>query len=96
MKESNKMNKDLFSQKSNKDDMYRLLDADKTNHVMHLIISIVTFGAWTVVWACVAGDSCIRRNRIRKEYGHELENNSGAIVAFVLVMTNFWYAVNYL
>ena len=90
------MNKDLFNQKSNKNNMQHLLDEDKTNHVMHLIISIVTLGAWTVVWACITADSCIRRNRIRKEYGQEKENNPGAVVAFVLLFINAWYALNYL
>ena len=47
------MNKDLFKQKNsykNSQKMYLEIDRHKTNHVLHLILSIVTMGIWIWGW----------------------------------------------
>ena len=45
-----------------------------TNHVLHLILSIVTFGFWLVVWALVAIFGGLKRRVVTvDQYGNVLE-----------------------
>lgn len=37
----------------------------RTNHVLHLLLTFLTFGAWGVVWAFVAWQNASKRNAMR-------------------------------
>lgn len=36
----------------------------KTNHVLHLLLSICTFGFWIIIWVLVAINNAIEQSRI--------------------------------
>lgn len=38
-----------------------------TNHVLHLLLCIPTFGLWLIVWLLVAGSNSKHNARIQKE-----------------------------
>jgi hypothetical protein len=38
-----------------------------TNHILHLILSFVTFGFWLIVWALIAMSNSNHNNRIQSE-----------------------------
>ena len=38
----------------------------KTNHILHLLLSIVTIGWWIPIWLIVGLNSVIERGRIEK------------------------------
>ena len=83
------MNKNMFKQTN----MYAEIDRNKTNHILHVIISVVTLGFWLWVWCAVAADNCIKRNRILKEHKKPLETNIGLILFVVFLVINvivFW------
>lgn len=41
-----------------------------TNHILHLILSILTGGLWVIVWIIVAISNNSHNNRIQSEMGH--------------------------
>jgi hypothetical protein len=43
----------------------RLLDEAKTNHVLHLLLSILTFGIWIIVWIVLAYLNSVKRSRLK-------------------------------
>ena len=83
------MNKNMFKQTN----MYAEIDRNKTNHILHLILSVVTLGFWLWGWCAVSADNCIKRNRILKEHKKPLETNTGLILFVVFLVANvivFW------
>ena len=73
--------------------MYAEIDRNKTNHILHVIISVVTLGFWVWVWCAVSADNCIKRNRILKEHKKPLETNTGLVLFVVFLVINvivFW------
>jgi hypothetical protein len=42
------------------------LAAAETNHILHLILSVLTFGIWVVVWILVTLNNKLKRNSIRR------------------------------
>ena len=57
--------------------MYAEIDRHKTNHILHVILSVVTLGFWVWGWCIAASGNCDKRNEILKEYGKPLESNTG-------------------
>ena len=48
-----------------------LVKGRRPNHVLHLILTLVTFGLWAIVWILVAGFGGERRRMIEiDEYGN--------------------------
>lgn len=41
----------------------------KTNHILHLILSIITGGLWVPVWILVAVNNVIERNNVDRKLG---------------------------
>ena len=52
----------------------------KTNHVLHLLLSLITAGFWVPVWIMVACANCSGRNDIRKTAGLKEETNYGGAI----------------
>lgn len=44
-----------------------------TNHVLHLLLCIPTFGLWLIVWLLIAGSNSRHNARIQKQMGHVLD-----------------------
>ena len=65
----------------------------KTNHILHLLLSVVTLGIWVIVWLFITSDNTTRRNIIRKE--HNLEQESNAARVFALIFLSFSIYVLY-
>ena len=40
----------------------------RTNHVLHLLLTLITFGMWIFVWPCVAVWNNHCNDRDRREY----------------------------
>lgn len=45
-----------------------------TNHVLHLILSLLTCGLWVLVWPCVHVVNTMGNSSKRKEYEEQLRN----------------------
>ena len=54
------------------------LKEHKTNHILHLMLTIVTFGIWGYVWMLVAASGLREQNKIRKQYGMKTKFNAPA------------------
>lgn len=62
------------------------LTAHKTNHILHLILTILTAGVWSIIWIAMAGKTIDARNKIKKSYGMKPEfNTPSAMIGFVLI-----------
>jgi len=44
-----------------------------TNHVLHLLLCIPTFGLWLIVWLLVAGSNSKHNARIQNQMSHVLD-----------------------
>ena len=42
------------------------LERLRTGHVLHLLLSIITFGVWTPIWIIIALNNAIERGRIER------------------------------
>ena len=49
--------------------MQLLSKKKKTSHVLHLILSLITFGFWVPVWIIVTLSNSIENRRIDREVG---------------------------
>lgn len=47
--------------------MERLYAAARTNHILHLLLSIFTGGLWLVIWLFVAADNTQKRRTLGKK-----------------------------
>jgi len=56
----------------------------KTNHILHLLLSIFTGGFWIPIWVLVACANCSGRNEIRRTAGLKEEPNYGAVMLVTL------------
>lgn len=65
--------------------MYERLNEHRTNHILHLILTVLTFGVWSVVWTLLACGDCIERNGIRVSCGEEEEPNVAKGLLIVLI-----------
>ncbi len=74
--------------KNNAIEMYYKISDHKTNHTLHLLLSIVTAGFWIWAWCAVAGTNCNKRNKILAEYGQESESNIGSFLFWVIFIIN--------
>lgn len=45
----------------------RELDTIKVNHILHLILSIITAGVWLIIWLFIAIDVNSKRNVVEKK-----------------------------
>jgi hypothetical protein len=62
-----------------------LIAEHKTNHILPLLLSVLTVGVWVVFWMISAMDNCDRRNKIRREYGIDEETNYASICFLVII-----------
>jgi len=54
----------------------------KTNHVLHLIITILSVGLWSFIWIVASASTAEEQNKIRRKYEiKEKFNLAGAILA---------------
>ena len=44
----------------------RVYDKNKTNHILHLILALVTVGVWGVLWLLIALTNLSKRNQAEK------------------------------
>lgn len=54
-----------------------------TSHVVHLLLSMLTLGAWTWVWIFKSCMNCSERNKLHKQYGQPIESNWAQAMLFV-------------
>jgi hypothetical protein len=61
----------------------------KTNHVLHLLMTVFTAGLWVCVWIFVCASNTSKRNQVRTAYGFKKESNISKFIiglAFVLIV----------
>lgn len=58
----------------------------KTNHVLHLLLSLITLGWWVIVWMIAYASTTSTRNEIHRKYGFPTESNALGIVLTVIVL----------
>jgi hypothetical protein len=58
----------------------------KTNHVLHLLLSLLTVGGWTIIWFIVAADNTDKRNRIYSKHGLNKEANIGPTLLGLFIL----------
>jgi hypothetical protein len=55
----------------------------KTNHLLHLIITLVTVGLWSWVWLWISAGNIKKRNEIKKKVGLPTELNIPNIILWI-------------
>jgi len=68
------------------------LNRHKTNHILHLLLSLFG-GIWTPVWVIVTMNDTNARNVIRKKQGMELEFNIAALIFLIVFFSIIGYAL---
>jgi hypothetical protein len=58
----------------------------KTNHILHLFLSLLTVGLWLIVWFVLSADNTDKRNRIYRKHGLQEETNTGPILLGIFVL----------
>lgn len=64
----------------------------KTNHILHFLISVISFGGWLVIWLLITASDTSSRNDIHAKYNIPREdNNAGLLIGLIiaLVVTGF-------
>lgn len=57
----------------------------KTNHILHFLISVISIGAWLIVWLFISSSDTSARNDIHKKYGITQEpNNAGLFIVLAI------------
>ena len=68
----------------------------KTNHILHLLLSILTAGVWLIVWFIITANNTSKRNVIKKRHGLEKESNAPAVniltILALVIFVLFKYA----
>lgn len=64
------------------------LTQHKTNHVLHLLLSILMIGLWVIPWVITSASNCDERNAIHKKYNKPTETNYGStlIILFIVLV----------
>ena len=69
------------------------IDKFKTNHILHLILSLFTAGFWLIIWAIVAASNTNEANKIRTKNGIAEEQNPAKYIAWtgilLIILTAF-------
>lgn len=58
----------------------------KTNHLLHLLLSIITMGLWLIVWVIVSISNSSERRKIKKRLGMVADKNRYAAVFFTALL----------
>ena len=56
----------------------------KTNHILHFLISVISFGGWAIIWLLITASDTSSRNDIHKKYNIPQEPNNAGL--FILLM----------
>lgn len=56
----------------------------KTNHILHFLISVISFGGWVIIWLLITAGDTSSRNDIHKKYNIPQEPNNAGL--FILLM----------
>jgi CDP-diglyceride synthetase len=67
---------------------YTAASEHRTNHVLHLILTLVTAGVWSWVWLIVASSNISKRNKIKKKFGLPTESNIPKVLLWINAI--FW------
>jgi predicted nucleic acid-binding Zn-ribbon protein len=59
---------------------YQELSTHKTNHILHLLLSLFTVGFWLIPWFIVSANNTGERNKIRKKYGLPIESDVAGLI----------------
>jgi hypothetical protein len=51
-----------------------------TNHILHLILTLLSVGFWSFFWFCITASNTSQRNAIRRKAGLPTEPNTPAIL----------------
>ena len=72
---------------THEDQMLALVSASefKTNHVLHLILTLITFGLWSTIWMLVASRNIDKRNKIKAKAGLPTQTNTPKILLWINV-----------
>jgi len=57
----------------------------KTNHVLHLILTILTVGFWSLCWIFASSSTIQKQNDVRKKYKIKQKFNAPAVTIIVWV-----------
>ena len=60
-----------------------LASEHKTNHVLHLILTLLTAGVWSWIWLWIASKNITTRNKIKKKVGLPTETNIPKILLVI-------------
>lgn len=64
----------------------------KTNHLLHLLLSIITMGLWLIVWVIVSISNSSERRKIKKRHGMVADKNRYAAVFFTALLVAIYLA----
>jgi len=87
---------------SRKDPMLKVavnseLDKYRTNHLLHLMLSVLTASIWGIVWIAISAGNVLERNKIRTKNKMALEGNPALyllMIAFSMILFAVFYINN--
>lgn len=58
----------------------------KTNHILHLILTIITAGIWSIIWLLSAASGMTEQNKIRRKHNAKTKINVAGITVSIWVV----------
>jgi len=62
------------------------MEQHKTNHILHLLLSVFTAGIWLIFWLIVTANNTNERNKIRDKYYIQREPNKTIYFAYATLV----------
>lgn len=62
------------------------LSSFKTNHFLHLFLTLFTVGFWSIIWVAVTATNCSKRNNILKAANMQTETNYAKILLTTCIL----------
>ena len=61
------------------------LSQHRTNHILHLILTILTAGIWSFFWLLLSATTISEQNKVRKQYKLKQKFNAPGITLLALL-----------
>jgi len=73
-------------QPSDKTIAFQEMASHKTNHILHLLLSIVSAGFWVIIWLIISASNTSKRNKIRKLHRLKPESNPPLVIGGLFIL----------
>lgn len=70
-----------------------LLDRHKTNHILHLLLSVLSIGFWLPIWLIISASNANERNKINIQSNLPIESNTAGQALIILALIIVFIAI---